>query len=113
MEQNTYRVPIKALPHDIQTIVQQCIKGSGQDVRLINQLKHDHQNKPTKRTSITQPEKKHVHSYKSIKEAVKHARAAWTKQKALVQQNTRFNILRDKTPVIPPAKFTGQYKNIE
>ena len=38
---------------------------------------------------------------------------AWTKQKALVRQNTRFDVLKDKILVIPPAKFTGQYEDIE
>ena len=76
-------------------------------------MRQERHNNPVKRTRTSQPEKQHVHSYKSVKEAVAHTRAAWTKRKALVRQNTQFDALRDKTLVIPPAKFTGQYKDIE
>ena len=40
-------------------------------------------------------------------------RAAWRSKGKPIRQNTQFDALQDREPVILPAKFTGQYLDIE
>ena len=94
MEQNNYQVPIKALPRNIQAIVQRHIQGSGQGVRLINHIQHDRLINHIQGARTQQQQKQRAHPYQySVKEAIQHAHTAWTPQTKLIRQNTRFDIL--------------------
>ena len=94
MEQNNYQVPIEALPHDIQTIVQRCIQGSGQDVRLAKQMQHDQRITPVQSTQTSQPKKLTRHPQKyAVDEALRHVHAAWRSKSKPIQQNMQFNAL--------------------
>ena len=78
MEQNNYQVPIEALPSDIQAIVQRRIQGSGQDVRLVEQIRRDRCVTPTKSTTAPQAKQLTIHPQKyAVREALRHVRAAW------------------------------------
>ena len=113
MEQNNYRVPIEALPRDIQAIVQRRIQGSGQDVRLAEQMRRDRAT-VTKSTTVPPAKTSTIHPQKyAIREALRHVRAAWRTKGANVRQNTRFDVLQSKQPVVPPAKFTGHYSDLD
>ena len=113
MEQHNYQVPIEALPRDIQAIVQRRIQGSGQDVRLIDRMRQDRAN-ITKRTTVSPAKTSTIHPQKyAVREALRHVRAAWRTKGANVRQNTRFDVLQNKQPVVPPAKFTGHYSDLD
>ena len=78
MEQHNYQVPIEALPRDIQAIVQRHIQGSGQDVRLVEQMQRDRCAIPTKTTTAPQAKQSTIHPQKyAVREALRHVRAAW------------------------------------
>ena len=113
MEQHNYQVPIEALPRDIQTIVQRRIQGSGQDVRLIEQMRRD-RTTPAKRTTAPPAKTSIIHPQKyTVREALRHVRAAWRTKGDNIRQNTRFDALQSKQPVIPPAKFMGHYSDLD
>ena len=113
MEQNNYQVPIKALPRDIQAIVQRRIQGSGQGVRLVEQMRRDHAT-VTKSTTVPPAKTSTIHPQKyAVREALRHVRAAWRTKGAHVRQNTRFDALQSRQPVILPAKFTGHYSDLK
>ena len=114
MEQNNYQVPIEALPRDIQAIVQRCIQGSGQDVRLVEQMQRNRHTTPIKSTMAPQAKQLTIHPQKyAVREALRHVRVAWRTKGNNVRQNTRFDALQSKQPVIPPAKFTGHYSDLD
>ena len=114
MEQDNYQVPIEALPHDIQVIVQRQIQGSGQDIRLTEQIRCDRCANPAKNTTVPQAQKLTIHPQKyAINEALRHVRMAWRTKGKTSRQNTQFDTLQSKQPVIPPAKFTGHYSDLD
>ena len=113
MEQNNYQVPIEALPRDIQAIVQRRIQGSRQDIRLAEQIRRDRHANPTKSTTASPAKQSTIHPQKyTVREVLRHVRAAWRTKGNHVQQNTRFNALQSKQPTIPPAKFMGYYSDL-
>ena len=114
MEQNNYQVPIEALPRDIQEIVQRRIQESRQDIRLAEQLRHDRRASPAKSTTAPQVKQSTIHPQKyAVRDALRHVHVAWRTKGQNVRQNTRFDALQSKQPVIPPAKFTGHYVDLE
>ena len=114
MEQNNYQVPIEALPRDIQEIVQRRIQGSKHSVQLINQIQRDRCINPVRINQNMQVKKSTIHPQKyAIRESLRHVRVAWRTQGQNIQQNTRFNALQSKQPVIPPAKFTGHHSDLK
>ena len=113
MEQHDYQVPIEALPRDIQAIVQRRIQGSGQDVRLVERMRHDCTTL-AKKTIVPPAKASTIHPQKyAVREALRHVRAAWRTKGNNVRQITRFDALQSKQPVVPPAKFTGHYSDLE
>ena len=114
MEQNNYQVPIEALPRDIQAIVQRRIQGSRQDIRLAEQMRCDRRTNPIKSTTASPAKQSTIHPQKyAVREVLRHVRAAWRTKGNNIRQNTRFDALQNKQPVIPPAKFTGHYSDLE
>ena len=114
MEQHNYQVPIEALPRDIQAIVQRRIQGSGQGARLVEQMRRDRTTSTTKRTTAPQAKQSTICPQQyAVREALRHVRAAWKAQGNNTKQNTRFDALQSKQPVIPPAKFTGHYSDLD
>ena len=114
MEQNNYQVPIEVLPRDIQEVVQRRIQGSEHGTWLIDQIQCDRRINPVQPGQITQTKKSTIHPQKyAINEALRHVHAAWRSKGKQVRQNMRFDLLQDKQPVIPPAKFTGHYSDLE
>ena len=86
MEQNNYQVPIEALPRDIQAIVQRRIQGSGQDVRLVEQMRRD-RTTIAKRTTAPPIKASTTHPQKyAVREALRHVRAAWRTKGPNVRQ---------------------------
>ena len=68
-----YQVPIKALPRDIQEIMQRRIQGSGHSIRLINQIQRDRHINPVQPNQNTQVKKLTIHPQKyAVNEALRH-----------------------------------------
>ena len=69
---------------------------------------------PAKSTTTPQAKASTIHPQKyNVREALRHVRAAWRTKGNNVRQNTRFDALRNKQPVIPPAKFMGHYSDLD